>query len=175
MNTAKKRDWGLIVAGVLLVICAAFCIFAPGVALVTLTMIAGAAFLVSGVFDIVSWVQFRKVMSLSGWALAYAVLDVIVGLMLLIHPLAFSVVLPWLIGAFVIVFGAFEIAAALGLKKAGAPFWGWALFSAIVGILCGVCFFLYPGSLVVYLAFFVMLRGVSLVVYGFSAGKAIML
>ena len=82
MNTVKKHDAGLIVAGVLLVLCAFLLFFAPGVALVTLTAIAGAAFLVSGVFDIVAYVRFRAAMSLSGWAVAYAALDIVVGLML---------------------------------------------------------------------------------------------
>ena len=99
MNTVKKHDAGLIVAGVLLVLCAFLLFFAPGVALVTLTAIAGAAFLVSGVFDIVAYVRFRAAMSLSGWAVAYAVLDIVVGLMLLVHPFAFAAVIPWVVAS----------------------------------------------------------------------------
>ena len=54
MDTTNKHDWGLVIAGVLLVICSMFFLFAPGLALVTITVIAGAAFLVSGIFDIVN-------------------------------------------------------------------------------------------------------------------------
>ena len=44
MDTTNKHDWGLVIAGVLLVICSMFFLFAPGLALVTITVIAGAAF-----------------------------------------------------------------------------------------------------------------------------------
>ena len=47
MDTTNKHDWGLVIAGVLLVICSMFFLFAPGLALVTITVIAGAAFLVT--------------------------------------------------------------------------------------------------------------------------------
>ena len=106
MDTTKKHDWGLIVAGILLVVCAFFFLVAPGLTLVTITAIAGAAFLVSGVFDIINYVRFHKIMNLSGWAIAYAVLDIVIGLMFLIHPLALAGVIPWMIGAFFIIFSA---------------------------------------------------------------------
>lgn len=155
----KRRDWGVIVAGILLVICAFVCLLMPGITLVTITLIAGAGFLVSGVMDIIEYVRFRKVMMLSGWALAYAILDVIVGLMFLVHPLAFSVVLPWLIGMFFVVFGIFEIVAALKGRNVGAPLWGWAVFSGIVGILCGITFFASPATLAIFVALFMIMRG----------------
>ena len=151
MNTVKKHDAGLIVAGVLLVLCAFLLFFAPGVALVTLTAIAGAAFLVSGVFDIV------------------------VGLMLLVHPFAFAAVIPWVVGFFFALFGAVEIAGSLRIRKVGAPMWGWMLFSGIVSALCGLAFFVVPATLSIFLAVFVLMRGASLVVYGWNAGKALTL
>ena len=172
MNTAKKHDWGLIVAGVLLVLCAFFFLVAPGLTLVTITAIAGAAFLVSGVFDIINYARFHKVMNLSGWAIAYAVLDIIIGLMFLVHPRAFAAVIPWVIGAFVLVFGVFEIVGAFRVRKTGIPMWGWMLFSGIVGALCGVTFFVSPASFSIFLSVFILMRGVSLVFYGWNTSKA---
>lgn len=169
METTKKRDWGSVVAGILLVLCGIFFIFAPGLTLVTMAAFAGAAFLVSGIFDIISYVRFRKVANMSGWALAYAILDIIVGLMFLIHPLALAAVIPWLIGLFFIIFGVFEIVSSFKIKGAGSRLWGWMLFSGIVGALCGVCFFVFPASFVIYMAVFVIMRGVSLAIYGASS------
>ena len=54
VDTTKQHDWGLIVAGVLLILLAAFFVLAPGLTLATIALIAGAGFLVSGVFDICS-------------------------------------------------------------------------------------------------------------------------
>ena len=86
MDTTNKHDWGLVIAGVLLVICSMFFLFAPGLALVTITVIAGAAFLVSGIFDIVNYFRFRRAMDLSGWALAYGALDIVLGILFFGEP-----------------------------------------------------------------------------------------
>ena len=173
METAKRHDWGLVVAGVLLVALALFFTVAPGLTLVTITAIAGAGFLVSGIFDAVMYVRFRRAMDLSGWVLAYAVLDIVLGLMFLLHPLALSGVIPWVIGAFLLVFGIFEVVAALRVRRLGTSLWGWMLFSGIVEALCGLTFFLAPATFVVFLARCVVMRGVSLIVYGWNAGRAL--
>lgn len=173
MDMTKKHDWGLIVAGILLIICAGFFVVAPGLTLVTITAIAGAAFLVSGIFDIINYVRFRKVMDLSGWALAYAILDIIIGLMFLLHPLAFAAVIPWVIGAFFLVFGVFEIVGSFRIKKTGLSMWGWMLFSGIVSALCGLTFFFAPAAFSIFLSVFVLMRGISMIVYGWNAGKAL--
>ena len=173
MDTTKKHDWGLIIAGVLLVLCAFFFLVAPGLTLVTITAIAGAAFLVSGVFDIVNYVRFRKRMNLSGWSLVYAVLDIVIGLMFLVHPLAFAAVIPWVIGAFFIVFGVFEIIGSFKIKNSGASLWGWMLFSGIIGALCGITFFIAPAMLGIFLSVFILMRGASLIFFGWNTGKAI--
>ena len=138
MDTTKRHDWGLIVAGILLVVCAFFFLVAPGLTLVTITAIAGAAFLVSGVFDIINYVRFHKVMNLSGWAIAYAVLDIVIGLMFLIHPLALAGVIPWMIGAFFIIFGVFEIVGSFTVKKTTCPCELDAVLGGIVSVLCGL-------------------------------------
>lgn len=174
MDTTRKHDWGLIVAGILLVLCAFFFVVAPGLTLVTITAIAGAAFLVSGIFDIINYVRFHKVMNLSGWAIAYAVLDIVIGLMFLIHPLTFAGVIPWVIGAFFVIFGAFEVVGSFRIRKTGVPMWGWMLFSGIVSVLCGITFFVAPASFSIFLSVFILMRGVSLVFYGWNANKGML-
>ena len=48
------------------------------------------------------------------------------------------------------------------------------VFSGIVDILCGVVFFVYPAMLAVFLAVFVIMRGVSLIMYGWRADSVLM-
>lgn len=168
MEITKKRDWGLVLAGALLVITGIVFIAAPGITLVMLTMIAGAAFLVSGIFDIIFYVRNRKTGLVTGWTIAYAVLDILIGLMLLLHPIVLAEVIPWMIGAFFIAFGIFEAIAAFKVKKLGTPVWGWMLFSGIVEALCGVLFFIFPASVVFFMAAFILMHGVSLIIYGAS-------
>ena len=110
MDTTNKHDWGLVIAGVLLVICSMFFLFAPGLA--------------------------------------------------------------WFIGAFFIVFGVFEVVGAFKVRNMGVSMWGWMLFSGIVGALCGLTFFIAPAMLGVFLSVFILMRGASLIFYGWNAGKA---
>ena len=172
MDTTNKHDWGLVIAGVLLVICSMFFLFAPGLALVTITVIAGAAFLVSGIFDIVNYFRFRRAMDLSGRALAYGALDIVLGILFLVNPLVSAGALAWFIGAFFIVFGVFEVVGAFKVRNMGVSMWGWMLFSGIVGALCGLTFFIAPAMLGVFLSVFILMRGASLIFYGWNAGKA---
>lgn len=174
MDTTNKHDWGLIIAGVLLVICSMFFLFAPSLALVTITVIAGAAFLVSGIFDIINYFRFRKAMNLSGWALAYAALDIVLGILFLVNPLVSAGALAWFIGAFFIVFGVFEAVGAFKVRNMGVSMWGWMLFSGIVGALCGLTFFIAPAMLGVFLSVFILMRGASLIFYGWNTGKAML-
>lgn len=169
METQNKRDWGLIVTGVLLIVLGAVFMFAPVGTLVTITVIAGAFFLVGGIFAIINYIRFRKDQHSTGWAIVYGVLDILVGLMFLIHPLAMAAVIPWVIGIFVLVFAIYEIIAAFRVKKAGASFWGWVLFSGILSALLGILFFVYPTTFVYYIAFFLLVRGLTMIMYGWSA------
>lgn len=168
MSSIKKRDWGLIVVGILLALCGIFFILAPIASTVILTIFIGAAFVVSGISNIVSYVRFRKSLQTSGWVIAYGILDIILGIMFLVQPLALSAVLPWVVGIFLGVFGVFEIIECFRVKKAGFKVWGWMLFSGIVTALVAIMLFVNPFSLAILIGLFVVTRGISLAVYGFS-------
>lgn len=174
MYIEKKRDWGAIIAGILMLICAFVCLLMPGITLVTITLFAGAGFLVSGIADVIEYVRNRDELLLSGWVLAYAILDILVGLMFLIHPMALSVVLPWLIGAFFVVFGIFEIVAALKGRRVGAPLWGLPIVSGVIGVICGITFFLNPATLAIFVALFMIMRAVSLLMFGWNTYRMLM-
>ena len=125
MATLKKKwDWSLILAGILLLACGLLCCFAPNLTLATIAMIAGVGFLLSGVLGIVFYVRFRSMMSVSGWSLAYAILDVLIGLMFVLHPLVGGAAISWLVALCFLVFGLFEIFAAMKSKSIGFSAWG---------------------------------------------------
>ena len=130
--SASKHDWGLVFAGIALAVAGLFCLAAPGLTIVTIAAVVGAFFLVAGVFDIIGYVRFRNIMPRSGWELAYAIIDVLLGLVFLLHPLAFSAVVPWLVGLCFVAFAIFEIVTAVKAKGFGVPMWGWPLFSGVL-------------------------------------------
>lgn len=164
----KKHDWTLIVIGVLFIVCGGVFAFTPGATLITLTAFAGAMLLVSGIFSIINYFRFRDTGCVSGWTIFYGILDIILGLMFLIHPVLLASVIPWLMGIFIIAFGIYEIIAAFRVKKVGAPMWGWALFSGIFEIILGIMFFVFPLIVVFFLAIFLLIRGMTLILFGWN-------
>ena len=55
----------------------------------------------------------------------------------------------------------------------GVPMWGWALFSGVLNVLCGIAFFVMPQMLSIFLAIILLVRAATLMVYGWNAGHYI--
>ena len=162
MDIKVGRNWGLFAAGIALVIIGFVLLMVPGLTLVSIAVIAGCMFLAAGIVDAYAYFKYREAEGLSGWALAYAVCDIILGVLFIVHPIASAVVIPWVI---------FEIVAAVRFHDA-LPGWGWVLFAGIVSLFCGIAFFLWPGTFALFLGFFLMARGVQMAVYGVSLPQA---
>lgn len=172
METTSKRDWGFIAGGICLALAGAILMFWPGITMVALATIAGIMFLAAGVVDIINVVRFRDEQGSIGWAIANAICNVILGVLFLWHPLTGAVVLAWFVGAFVIAYGIFAITAAVGMRNTGIS-WGWMLANGIVSIICGFGFFFMPEMIVYFVAFFLIMRCVTMAVYGATAPQAL--
>ena len=157
-----EKNWSLIVPGVLLIFFGALCAFYPGITLLSVTFVAGAGFVFAGIVNIISYVREHKTAGLSGWYVAYGILDIIIGLMLVIHPLATAYVIPWLIGAFIMAYSIVEIFAIIASRKQLGSIWGLGLVSAILSLL------VFPGSLAIFIAVFAVIRGATLIASGWS-------
>ena len=134
----------------------------------SVTFVAGAGFIFAGIVNIISYVRERKTAGLSGWYVAYGILDIIIGLMLVIHPLATAYVIPWLIGAFIMAYSIVEIFSIIASRKQLGSIWGLGLVSAILSLLVGICFFIFPESLAIFIAVFAVIRGATLIASGWS-------
>lgn len=172
MQTTVKRDWGLVIGGIALAIAGIILMFWPGITMVTLATVAGIMFIAAGVVDAINLFRFRDVKGISGWAVVNALCNFILGILFLIHPITGAVVLAWFVGAFVIAYGVFAITAAVGLRNTGVS-WGWMLCNGIVSVICGVGFFLMPEMIVYFVAFFLIMRGVTMVAYGATAPQVL--
>lgn len=167
-SDTSNRNWSIIIPGVLLIFFGALCLFYPGITLLSVTFIAGAGFLFAGIVNIVSYVRERKIQGLTGWYIAYGVLDIIVGLMLLIHPIATAYVIPWVIGAFVIAYAIVEIVSMVVMRNTLGSIWLLGLVSGILSLIVGICFFIFPETLVIFIAVFAFIRGAVLIASGWN-------
>ena len=160
------RNWYLIIGGILLIVFGFVCFFYPGLTLVSIAFMAGVGFAFAGIMNIVSYAQYRGLPGVTGWMIAYGILDLLVAAMFLIHPLATSSVIPWLIGAFVLAFGIAELVQCVSLKRQGFAGWGYVLVSGIVNVILGVLFFAWPPLLAVYIAVYCVFAGATLIGLG---------
>lgn len=161
-----RRDWGAVASGAILVAMGLVFLIWPNASLVTLTILAGVAFLISGVFGFVTSYRLSGGSMLRPWAVTYGILDVLIGLLLVVFPSLFSMVLPWLIGLAFLVFGIFEIASSFTMRRLGAFMWGVVLASGVVGVLCGIMLFVMPSSILVFMGIYLAVRGVMLLCNG---------
>lgn len=248
MNTTMKRDLNSIVAGLAMILIGFAFLVAPGLTLVTIAVVAGIALIVSGLLDAYSYARYRKELGLSGWMLAAAVFDVVLGVAFVVFPLVSAVVIPWIAAVGFIAYGVLEIVSAWRLaaanrrgstgytridekrgsrwanaaNKAQAAYaqpsvmpdgavahdaatvtaaqaaessessassseaasparegflstiggsWGWSLFMGLVAIACAIAFFVRPEMFALFLAFFIMIRGIVLIAHGVSTGR----
>lgn len=187
MDAQGKRDWTLVVAGVALIVLGVVFLMSPAMTLVTVAVVAGVGLVAAGVLDLISYARFREEMSMSGWVLAYAICDILLGAALLIHPLVSAAVVPWLVGACLLAYGAFELVAAWRIRSGGSAMrvdmarelgiavaedatrgWGWVLFGGVVAIACALAFFFLPATFAIVLSAFLVARGAMLIAYGAS-------
>ena len=167
MDIKVGRNWGLFAAGIALLLIGFVLLMVPGLTLVSIAVIAGCMFLAAGIVDAWAYFRYRREERLSAWALAYAACDIILGVLFIVHPVASAVVIPWVMGIFVIAYGIFEIVASVRFHNV-MPSWGWVLFSGIVSVLCGFAFIVAPGTFALFLGLFLMARGVQMAVFGVS-------
>ncbi|MCI1479382.1 MAG: DUF308 domain-containing protein [Eggerthellaceae bacterium] len=170
-RTRWSHDWELIIGGVILLAIGLVCLFFPNPTLVVLAILCGAGFLAAGISNIALWARMRKALGFAGWALAYGIIDVIVGLVFVIHPAITAVVLPWVAGALVLVLGIFEAVASFNIRSLGFRIWGWPLASGIVSIIIGILFFNVPEIFAILLGLVAVMQGISLIVYGTVATR----
>ena len=164
----RKTNWWLVLGGVVLVLFAIGTFAAPVFFLEMLTIMAGFGFLFSGVMGIVTYVQTRYV-SGSAWPLFMGILDVIVGILMLMHPIAFAPVFPWLLGASFIVFGVLEAVGSFPLGTYLPESRTMMVISGVLTAIVGIMFVIWPSSLSIWVGAFALIRGITLALAGFTA------
>lgn len=170
-ETSKKRDWGMFFIGIVLVICSIIILAWPGITLLTIAMMAGIMFLFAGGVDLATFFN-AKGTSGRGWILFSAILDFILGFMFIVHPVAGAEVLPWLAGGFMIGYGILAIISAVGMRKIGST-WVLMLINGILAIILGILFVMDPVNFVIFLAVFLMWRGVLMCIYGVVSPRSL--
>jgi uncharacterized membrane protein HdeD (DUF308 family) len=165
-----QHKWGwLLVLGISMVVLGTIALFITPAATIGTVLVLGWLLVVSGVVETIQSFRMRK------WGgiflhLIGGVLGVLVGLLIVTHPVAGALAWTLLFAAFFTIIGIFRLVAAIRLKF---PNWGWAAFDGAVTLLLGVLLWIdWPGSGLWFLGFAVgvslLLRGWAYVMFAFA-------
>jgi uncharacterized membrane protein HdeD (DUF308 family) len=158
-----RHKWGwLLVLGISMVLLGTIALFITPAATLGTVLVLGWLLVVSGIVEAIQAFRVRR------WGgiflhLIGGVLGVLVGLLVVTHPVAGALAWTLLFASFFTVIGMFRLVAAIRLKF---PNWGWAAFDGAITLLLGVLLWIdWPGSGIWFLGFAV---GISLLLRGWS-------
>jgi uncharacterized membrane protein HdeD (DUF308 family) len=140
LDAFAKNWWVLLIRGILAVLFAVMAFTLPGLTLVTLVLLYGVYALADGLTAL--WVGGSS----RAWSLVLAgVLGVIVGICTFIFPGITAIALLYLIAAWAIVRGIFEIMTAIQLRKEIRNEWA-LVIGGIISIIFGAVLFANPAA-----------------------------
>jgi uncharacterized membrane protein HdeD (DUF308 family) len=128
------RHWKLfLIQGIVMMVLGFLAVAEPNVATLAVTLFAGWLFFIAGVFRAASAWHSRQMPGFA-WSMLTAVLSVVLGLILILRPLAGVLSLTMVLVAFFIVEGIASIIGAIQHRQ-HLRSWGWVLFSGVVDLL----------------------------------------
>ena len=126
--------WKLFLAqGILMMVLGFLAVAEPNIATVAVGIFVGWLFFVGGIFRAASVWHSRQAPGFA-WSMLTAILSIVLGLILILRPLAGVLTLTMVLVAFFIIEGIASIVAAIQHRD-HLRSWGWVLFSGIVDLL----------------------------------------
>ena len=161
--------WSLVLRGIVAVAFGVMAFLLPGIALAAFILLFGAYALIDGVFAIMSGIRPHGAHGRDWLLVIGGVAGVVVGLFAFVQPDLTAVALVYLIGAWAIVTGAFEIAAALRLRGAVRNT-AWLIAEGVISVAFGVLVWVVPGdgalALIWLIAAFAVASGFMFIFFG---------
>ena len=161
--------WMVALRGLLLLLLGLAAIFWPGVTLTVLVLWLGAGLLVNGAFALAAAIMGGDVEG-RGWLVLDGLLGILAGIATFIYPGVTQVVLLWLIAAWAILSGIFQIIAAVRLRRMIRGEWLLGL-AGVLAIAFGVMLVGWPQAglltIALLLGWFAVFYGVALIALGF--------
>jgi len=145
VHALARNWWALVLRGLFAVLFGIAAFALPGITLGALVLLYGAFALVDGIFAVTS-VMVGRPRGMPWWAvLVEGLFGIAVGVITFLWPGITALALLYLIAAWAVVTGVFEIVAAIRLRKEIEGEWLMVL-SGILSVLFGVALVVYPGA-----------------------------
>jgi len=160
--TLSRNWWVLAIRGVAAILFGIGAFVWPGITLAVLVLLFGAYALVDGIFAVIAGISVRKEQERWWMMLLSGLAGIVIGIVTFLSPGITALVLLYFIAAWSIVTGAFEIAAAIRLRKEIEGEWLLAL-AGLASLIFGILLVVLPGPGALAL---IWLIGVYALLYG---------
>ena len=159
---AQKASGWVVAWGVLLIIAGILAVLMPAAAALATVLVLGWVLAFAGAFEVVHAIQTRAQDGFL-WKLLSGILTLVLGIVILVHPIAGIASLALLVGAFLCANGVASTLMAFKWKPRRG--WGWILFDGLLSI--GLAILIAMGWPATSLAFIGLLTGFTLISTGF--------
>lgn len=112
-----KRWWAVLLEGVAGVVIGLLTFFWPNITAFALLYMIAAWALITGIFEIVAAIQFRRVITGEWMMVLGGLLSILFGVLLFVFPAAGAVSVMWMIGIYAVAFGISEVIFAFRLHN----------------------------------------------------------
>ncbi|MNL24488.1 hypothetical protein D3C87_1459230 [compost metagenome] len=156
--------WLMFSAGVLFIGLGIWILVSPVASYLSLSLLFAFGMIFSGFFEVIFAIGNYKTLHGWGWTLAAGLIDLFLGLYLLNLPLLTMVIMPIIIGLWMLFRGCMAIGSSLELRAYGVLDWVWLLVTGILIVILSLLIIGHPLfaaiNLVMWTAFALILSGV---------------
>lgn len=171
MVEGLARNWWVVaLRGVVAILFGLLTILNPAISLAALILLFGAYALADGVFSVIAAVTRRR--NEPRWValLISGILGVLIGVATFLMPGVTALALVYIIAAWAVIRGVFEIAAAIQLRKViEGEFW--FILAGLISVAFGILMFVFPGTgalaVLLWIGVFAIVMGVVLLALAF--------
>lgn len=127
-----KHWYIVLIIGIVFIVIGVFVIPTPETTFVSLSILFSIAFLITGILEIISSIDFQN--KFDGWeqSLAIGIFDIIIGLTILIQSEISIVALQLMVGFVILYRSVMGINWLIEMSDYDVPGWGWLLFISII-------------------------------------------
>lgn len=149
-----SEQWGWVAAsGVVGIVVGVLALFFPGIAILSAAVFLGLALVVQGAVEIAAAIRTTSGQAGRGWLVAFGVLALVAGLLVLFLPGSGVLVLVWGLILWFLVAGVNDLVAAASSREHR----GWNIAMGVIALLAGLVLLFSPGTAVGVLALFIAL------------------
>ncbi len=136
--------WLILLAGILFFLIGIGVLLTPAAGYFSLTLMVAIGILVTGLFEVFFFIGNIGIAKGSGWILAAGLIDVFLGSYMLYYPLLSIIMMPILIGLWMLIRGFMAVGRSIDLKNSGNRDWVWVVLTGVVILIGGALIIYHP-------------------------------